>query len=77
MTRAEYLEYVQECCGFPLVPGTGDSDVNPLMQLRDTPEACEALRKAHSDYCVAVERVLFPDRFEQVPGQDVEVMVTR
>lgn len=70
MTRAEYLEYVQECCGFPDLQDTSDSSINPLAPgyrllreaLRDTPEVCAQLRMAHRMYSELVEAVLFPER---------------
>lgn len=80
MTRAEYLEYVQEALAFEnsgeSPPGidtaliapeaAGLFPCNPQFQLRDTPEVCKALKMAHAEYCARVETILFPERAVQV-----------
>lgn len=73
MTRAEYLEYVEEALGFvggiagldnhPTEIGFGP---DPAFTLRDTPEVCAALQRAHALYCLEVERILFPERMDDI-----------
>ena len=63
MTRAEYLEYVQESMGFDTDAKDGAGYAYaPEMTLRDTPEVCAQLAEAHKMYCELVEYILFPDR---------------
>lgn len=67
MTRAEYLEYVQECQGFDSKAVDGSGYVYaPDMTLRDTPEVCKALQRAHAKYCHEVEMALYPERREDL-----------
>jgi hypothetical protein len=59
VTRAEYLEFVQEALAFPTsVDAMTPAPSGDVQMLRDTPEVCSALRKAHDDYCHAVAAVL-------------------
>lgn len=78
MTRAEYLEFVQEALYFPsslpdhvahmdAKPGLYPCD--PNFALRDTPEVCQALKMAHHRYCTEVEVVLFPERAEEARAE--------
>lgn len=73
MTRAEYLEFVQEALCFP--PDMSDHVMHmdakpglypchPDYALRDTPAVCGQLQEAHRMYCKLVERILFPERPE-------------
>lgn len=85
MTRAEYLEYVQEALAFPELtdydPETRvgmATDPISVLTLRDTPEVCKALKDAHEEYCRKVEDILFPGRYtdadlkeDGVPAQSV------
>jgi hypothetical protein len=75
VTKAEYLEFVEEVLHFPQEPGIalpmqdgtpGLYPVDPAMQLRESPEMCRALQRAHSLYCDQVEAILFPDRAEAI-----------
>jgi hypothetical protein len=72
VTRAEYLEFVEEMLAFKREPwdagewkpliNNGESYPDPGMQLRESKEITEALRKAHREYCNRVEAILFPER---------------
>lgn len=55
MTRAEYLEFVQEHLGFPQ---TGVGSPAPGNILYDTHEVCQRLREAHERYCAEVALIL-------------------
>lgn len=71
MTRAEYLEFIEESMGFPTLDGFAAANCVaphpvPELVLRDTPEVCDALRMAHHRYCAEVEIILFPGREAEV-----------
>lgn len=68
MTRAEYLEHVQEHCGFASTPEEAHG-TSPACTLRDTPEVCRALERAHAKYCAEVEAILFPERAVEVAAE--------
>lgn len=79
MTRAEYLEAVEESFYFTDDPfvrtqaaGLGDC-TDPSRQLRDTEEVCKALQNAHLEYCQKVEAILFPERFSESHPSLVQV----
>jgi hypothetical protein len=60
MTRAEYLEFVQEGLGFP---GTGVGSPDPGRILYDSKEVVFNLRVAHQKYCNEVATLLdMPDQ---------------
>jgi hypothetical protein len=70
MTRAEYLEFVEEALAFALNAGIAGPGGNrplppPELVLRDTPQICRALRLSHARYCTEVEIILFPERAEE------------
>lgn len=56
MTRAEYLEYVQESLGFPQ-EASGDRQASKRI-LFDSQEVCDQLACAHLDYCRKVASIL-------------------
>lgn len=55
MTRAEYLEFVQEGLAFP---ETGLGSPDPGRILYDHEEVIQRLRLAHQSYCNEVARIL-------------------
>ncbi len=55
MTRAEYLEFVQEHLGFPQ---TGVGSPDPAHLLYDTQDVVTALKIAHEQYCQRVAEIL-------------------
>lgn len=63
MTRAEYLEFVEEGLAFP-ESGVGSPD--PSRILYDHEEVILRLRAAHRDYCRTVASILGIER-EDVP----------
>lgn len=65
MTRAEYLEFVEEGLAFP---ETGVGSPNPASILYDHEEVIQALRAAHTDYCRKVAAILDIDRTYQESG---------
>lgn len=71
MTRAEYLEFVQESLAFPTLQEIGGRIIPTSLQvLRDTSEVCAQLREAHELYCRKVHGILFPG--EVYPWREVE-----
>jgi hypothetical protein len=65
VTRAEYLEFVEEVMYFAdTLPDQAvvNSDSFGDSLLRDTPEVCAALRQAHQDYCNRVAGILGLER---------------
>lgn len=74
MTRAEYLEFVQESLAFPPRPALEHAATvlkEPGYVLRDTDRVCSLLRVAHADYCAKVAEILEIDisyREEGGPG---------
>jgi hypothetical protein len=68
MTRAEYLEFVQESLAFPPLGDAADTTMhdNAGMTLRDTPEVCKRLARVHHLYCLEVEKILFPERRDKI-----------
>ncbi len=70
MTRAEYLEYVQEGLVFP---ETGLGSPDPTRILYDHEEVIKRLRRAHADYCKQVAAILeidLPDFDEESGGPE-------
>jgi hypothetical protein len=78
MTRAEYLEFIQEGLGFP---ETGVGSPDPTHILYDHEEVILRLRLAHLSYCNEVARILgMTDQLVYtvaavVDGKPVEVCV--
>lgn len=65
MTRAEYLEFVEESLSFP---HTGSGSPSPDVILYDEEEVVQALQAAHADYCRRVAAILDIDRTVQESG---------
>lgn len=62
MTRAEYLESIQEGAFLGTTPDDA-LGLDPDRTLRDTPKVIEQLKIAHLRYCNEVARVLgFPEQ---------------
>jgi len=65
MTRAEYLEFIEEQLCFP---DTGVGNPNPSTILYDHADMIQALHAAHTDYCRKVAAILAIDREYQEAG---------
>lgn len=65
MTRAEYLEFVEEGLAFP---DTGVGSPLPGRILYDHVETVQALQAAHTDYCRKVAAILGIDRTSTEEG---------
>lgn len=71
MTRAEYLEFVEEGLAFP---DTGVGSPNPGSILYDHEEVIQRLQAAHTDYCRKVAAILDIDRtYEEAGGPEDKV----
>ena len=65
MTRAEYLEFIEENLCFP---DTRVGNPNPGTILYDHADMVQALHAAHTDYCRKVAAILAIDREYQESG---------
>lgn len=65
MTRAEYLEFIEEGMQFP---ASGIGSPAPGRILYDHEETIQALHAAHIDYCRKVAAILGIDRTYQESG---------
>jgi hypothetical protein len=66
MTRAEYLEFVEEGLAFP---ATGVGSPDPGRILYDHDAVIASLRAAHAEYCKKVAQILEIDR-EYTPSAE-------